>query len=83
MQPPNEVLPIYKLPFLNGSYRNGVFRVLWALFPNRNRTQKILITHEEEAVINQGSWLSKICIFVLLLTVSDDFPCFQKVTFDP
>ena len=29
------------------------------LFPNRNRTLKILFTHEEGAVINQGSWLGR------------------------
>ena len=32
MQPPNGVLSIYKLPFPNGSYRNGVCRALWAVF---------------------------------------------------
>ena len=31
MQPPNGALLIFKLPFLNGSYRNGVCRALWAL----------------------------------------------------
>ena len=30
IQPPNGVLFIFKLPFLNGSYRNGVCRGLWA-----------------------------------------------------
>ena len=30
-QPPNGVLPIFKLLFPNGSYRNGVCRALWAL----------------------------------------------------
>ena len=31
IHPPNGVLPICKLPFQNGSYRNGVCRALWAL----------------------------------------------------
>ena len=31
IQPPNGVLSICKLPFSNGSYRNGVCRALWAL----------------------------------------------------
>ena len=31
IQPPNGVLSISKPPFLNGSYRNGVWRALWAL----------------------------------------------------
>ena len=30
IQPPYGVLPICKLPFPNGSYRNGVCRGLWA-----------------------------------------------------
>ena len=30
IQPSNEILPICKLPFQNGSYRNGVCRALWA-----------------------------------------------------
>ena len=30
IQPPNGVLLIFKLPFPNGSYRNGVCRALWA-----------------------------------------------------
>ena len=30
IQSPDGVLPIRKLPFLNGSYRNGVCRALWA-----------------------------------------------------
>ena len=30
IQHPNGVLPICKLPFPNGSYRNGVCRALWA-----------------------------------------------------
>ena len=29
----NGVLLIFKLPFPNGSYRNGVFRALWAICP--------------------------------------------------
>ena len=32
IQPPNGVLPIGKLPFPNGSYRNGVCKALWAKF---------------------------------------------------
>ena len=31
IQTPNGVLLIFKLPFPNGSYRNGVCRALWAL----------------------------------------------------
>ena len=31
MQPPNGAQPICKLPFPNGSYRNGVCRGLWAI----------------------------------------------------
>ena len=31
IQPPNGVLSICKLPFPNGSYRNGVCRGLWAI----------------------------------------------------
>ena len=33
IQPPNGALLIFKLPFSNGSYRNGVFRALWAECP--------------------------------------------------
>ena len=32
IQPPNAVPSISKLPFPNGSYRNGVCRALWALY---------------------------------------------------
>ena len=32
MQFPNGVHLIFKLPFPNGSYRNGVCRALWAWF---------------------------------------------------
>ena len=31
IQHPNGVLTICKLPFPNGSYRNGVWRALWAM----------------------------------------------------
>ena len=31
-QTPNGMLLIFKLPFPNGSYRNGVCRALWALY---------------------------------------------------
>ena len=37
IQPPNWVLPICKLPFPNGSYRNGVCRGLWAQSISRAR----------------------------------------------
>ena len=36
IQPPNGVFFIFKLPFPNGSYRNGVCRALWALHPKRS-----------------------------------------------
>ena len=40
LQTPNVVLLIFKLPFPNGSYRNGVCRALWAFschhFPEKN-----------------------------------------------
>ena len=37
IQLPNGVLPICKLPFPNGSYRNGVCRGLWANFDKKRR----------------------------------------------
>ena len=36
IQTPNGVLLIFKLPFPNGSYRNGVCRALWAMTVNFN-----------------------------------------------
>ena len=38
LQPPNGALLIFKLPFLNGSYRNGVCKALWAMLKHGQNT---------------------------------------------
>ena len=40
IQPPNGVLPICQLPFLNGRYRNGVCRTLWVMTLIQSWVQK-------------------------------------------
>ena len=45
IQPPYGVLPICKLLFPNGSYRNGVCRALWALSANKNPFSSCRIFH--------------------------------------
>ena len=46
VQPPNGVLLIFKLPFPNGSYRNGVCRALWAI-----STDFLIISYSSEKLI--------------------------------
>ena len=48
IQTPNGVLLIFKLPFPNGSYCNGVCRALWALYILYDTTFTILYTGAEE-----------------------------------
>ena len=68
IQPPNGELPICRLPFPNGSYRNGVYRALWAESGKYSRRSEQFSTVKDESLMVDTKWINTHLINVYTLT---------------
>ena len=79
VETPNGVLLIFKLPFPNGSYRNGVCRALWAQTAGSLSASRLFLSHEFFFFFDFLKFKQLVCKEIK--TASVIFPVVLKIDF--